>query len=74
MSDPQPSHFLVWCPARGAPSRKHDTIEDATQEATRLATNNAGHDFFVLEAVRRVRVMTPVTIEDFLTGDDRIPF
>jgi len=39
----------------GEPSFRHSTEEDAVREAERLAFNNPGVNFFVLEATLAVR-------------------
>jgi len=63
--------FLVWNPNNQSPPRhRHDTLEDATAEARRLAELNAGQEFIVLAAVRSAKRSDPVTITNF----DDIPF
>ena len=56
--------YVVWCPTRGAPTVRHRTRADATAEATRLARNNPGEDFFVLATLSRV-AKTDVVVLDF---------
>lgn len=72
---PPQSFFIVWCPAgHYPPSVRHETLEDASAEAARLAGNNPGKEFFVLAARRRVMVPPAVIVEDFADYDDGIPF
>lgn len=55
----------------GGPTRKHDTLESAQNEAARLATEQ-GHRFVVLEAVKAcTRTGYPVAWED---AEVEIPF
>lgn len=42
--------WLVWNAAAGVPRVKHTTEEAAYAEAQRLAANNPGKHFYVLEA------------------------
>lgn len=74
MAEPPPSFFLVWNPQGRNPAFRHPDETAATNEAIRLAKSNPDQDYFVIEVLRRVRVHSPVEIEEFLTGDDRIPF
>ena len=46
--------YLVWNPAKGSPSMRHDTIDDARAEAKRLASKEQGIEFFVLRAVEGI--------------------
>lgn len=48
--------WLVWNPQGCAPQRRHDTEEDASHEAERLARLNRGARFIVLRPVREVVV------------------
>ena len=46
-----PTFFLVWSPAgRTPPSKRHVTEAAARQEAERLAAENPGSEFYVLQA------------------------
>lgn len=65
--------FIVWNPEGQNPRVCHDRFDLAANEAQRLALANPGHDFFVMQAHRRVSTPRPVEIEDFDTGDG-IPF
>lgn len=70
------SFFLVWNPEGRNPRYRHDTLDGATEEATRLAKANPGVEFYVLETIRKVRVVSPVEVTHFAleSFDDRIPF
>jgi len=54
------SIYFVWCPAAGAPTKKHGDILDAQAEALRLCKlpENHGREFFVLRAIESVRYAT----------------
>jgi hypothetical protein len=43
--------FLVWNPARGLPTRSHNTLESAAAEAFRLWNANPGQRFYVMAPV-----------------------
>lgn len=43
--------WLVWSPRGGKSRRRHRTFEAATAEAQRLAEQNHGRHFYVLEVV-----------------------
>ena len=63
MSDPhvEPPFWLVWDPQSRTPSFRHLHERDAAAEATRLAREHPGHDFYVLEPIsvtKRVDVVT----------------
>ena len=47
---------MVWNPDRYTPTRKHDAIDKANREAERLARENQGQTFIVLESVLAVVV------------------
>lgn len=57
--------WMVWCENGGRPTFKHWERANAEREAERLARENEGHLFYVLEAVaaKRVKVLEP-PIED----------
>lgn len=76
MSSPTDSgpFWVVWCPSYGPPTVRHARKSDAVSEARRLATNNAGRDFYVLCAVSVSRRMEPVETTDFDVFDAEIPF
>jgi hypothetical protein len=46
--------WLVWCVEGGAPTYKHMDHESACNEAERLARNNPGKRFEVMERVSSV--------------------
>lgn len=60
--------WMVWSPQGRAPTKVHQTLGSATNEAERLARNNPGNQFYVLQALemrevndmRRVRLSMPV--------------
>ncbi len=43
--------YVVWCPLKGLPKVRHSSKELAEKEALRLAINNPGFSFFVLESL-----------------------
>lgn len=47
--------YLVWCDGGGIPTAKHLSHSSACNEAERLAKNNSGKVFHVLECVTSVR-------------------
>lgn len=46
-----PPFWLVWDPQGRSPSRQHPNERSAMDEATRLAREHPGHDFYVLEPI-----------------------
>jgi hypothetical protein len=56
--------WLVKNTSGGAAQKMHGTIEEAREEAKRLAAQNNGHTFVVAEAVEAYR-QKPVEIERF---------
>jgi recombination protein RecT len=68
------SFFIVWNPEGQRPPKfRHGTFGQASGEATRLARENPGAEFFVMEAKRSVRVRD-LQVTDFASNDDVIPF
>lgn len=70
--------WVVWNPESGPPSFRHRSRNEARSEATRLARQNPGQEFFVLAAIGRAHRPEP-TIFQTLTppsgvDDDEIPF
>lgn len=66
-------YFIVWCPHSPTPPRhKHASYEQAEAEAHRLARNNPGKDFVVLQA--RWRVLISETSTTSFMYEDDIPF
>jgi hypothetical protein len=55
--------YLVWNPARGIPTFKHWTYEDATTEAERLANKHPGEHFYVLKTIEMVQTQNVVRKE-----------
>jgi hypothetical protein len=47
--------WMLWNPQGRAPTFKHETLEDARKQAEKLARNNNGETFYVLEAISYVR-------------------
>ncbi len=52
--------YLVWNEQGSCPTYKHPSLEDAEREATRLAKQNPGCKFHVLESVSTLEVPDPV--------------
>ena len=50
MSAEHSQFWMVWNPARHAPTKRHPSQASAITEAERLARANPGESFFVLEA------------------------
>lgn len=50
--------WMVWCEGRGAPQKKHTSLETAKMEAARLATNQPNFTFYVLQTVGEVKTKT----------------
>ena len=46
--------YVVWNPLHGVPTVKHASIEEAREEAKRLAIRNGVQEFFILQAVEGV--------------------
>ena len=62
--------WMVWNPQRSAPRMKHFTRDSAINEAKRLARENPGEEFVVLQSVgsaRRVDI-------DFVEHSAPLPF
>lgn len=74
MSDNEP-FWMVYGLHQGAPTVMHYTREIAEAEAKRLARNNPGIQFFVLEAVSRAeKIDVQFTRIDRRYLDDGVPF
>lgn len=56
--------YLVWNEQGSCPTYKHPCFADAKHEAARLAKQNPGHKFHVLESLSTLEVPDPV-IETF---------
>jgi hypothetical protein len=68
------SFFIVWNPkGQRPPTFRHGTFGQASNEATRLARENPGADFFVMVAKRSLKVRD-LLVTDFASNDDGIPF
>lgn len=67
------SFFLVWSPTgTNPPKYRHETFASADTEAERLAKCSGRAEFYVLEAVRKVKCVV-VERTDF-ERDDGVPF
>ena len=60
--------FLVWGRVKGLPNISHPTIEKARLEAWRLAMQNPGRSFLVMQAVDVRRLELPNTISPSPAG------
>ena len=66
--------WLVWNPSGFAPKFKHATHESAETEATRLARENPGKEFYVIMPVTKA-VRHDVVLERYVdAGFDDLPF
>jgi len=63
--------FVVWNPMGGNPTMRHPLEISARREAERLARQNPGQDFFVLEALT-VTAKNDVRTERL--GEHELPF
>ena len=65
--------YIIWNPDGARPPKfRHDTFVAARREAERLALENPGSQFFVMQAHCCVETSKPVEIEYFDT--DSVPF
>jgi hypothetical protein len=55
--------WFVWTKNRRPPRRMHDTLTSAAAEASRLAEQNPGRSFIVLQAVRKFWTDAPEATE-----------
>ncbi|MER1968416.1 hypothetical protein [Castellaniella sp. GW247-6E4] len=62
--------WMVWCPQGGTPQHKHTSLDSAVAEAKRLAAQNTGREFVVLQSVG---VAKRVDVE-FTQHHNPIPF
>lgn len=53
--------WLVWAVDSGRPTQRHDSFNNASSEAKRLARANTGTEFVVLEAKAGFRISEPLT-------------
>lgn len=67
----KPPFYLVWNPAGRSPQFRHCSIASARTEAERLAKENPGLEFFVLEPTHRI-VRADVVVTQYVT--DNCPF
>jgi hypothetical protein len=75
MSGKKDTFFIVSNPAGSRPPRyRHTEFARAKAEAARLARENPGQEFFVMEARLVARVNDPVVIEEFENFEDGMPF
>lgn len=52
--------WMIWNEGNNAPVVKHETLAKAKKEAERLATNNRGKKFVVLESLEFCEIKNPV--------------
>lgn len=71
---PKPVYFVVWCPAGGPPSVRHDTQDQATKEAERLARESPGREFVVLGALTQSQAAVPPVVTKPAERFEDIPF
>ncbi len=50
--------YLVWNPESGYTKFKHENYDSAHNEAERLAKENSGKEFYVLQTVERCKIKT----------------
>lgn len=56
--------WMIFCPQGTPPTKPHDALKDAELEARRLAAENPGKDFIVLEALEKFTLgVAPVECE-----------
>ncbi len=51
--------WVVWSDRMGIPTKKHDTEDEAKEEAKRLAVKHPDHEYFVLMSVGSWKIRTP---------------
>lgn len=61
--------WLVWNPARGMPTLRHESKTSARTEAERLALQHAGETFIVLESVGHYQTTKPVQFTKHVNGN-----
>lgn len=61
----QDTFYMVWSPQGGYPTHKHGSQAGAINEAERLARNNPGREFYILQALegRVVNDMQKITLD-----------
>lgn len=72
----QEQFWMVWNPMGWPPKFRHESEDSALREAKRLARNNPGQQFYVLEAVSGVE-KNDVTVNTYRANrpdDWDIPF
>ena len=57
--------WVIWNPQGRSPTVRHQYEHEARAEAQRLAKDNPGHSFIVLEARSSYQVRDPMTRVDF---------
>lgn len=63
--------WMVWCPSKKEPTKRHNSYSHAKSEAERLARDNPGLDYYVLESIAHAR-KSDVVVTKFPV--DPIPF
>lgn len=61
-------YYYVFSPQRHAPSRKHDTLEDAVKEAQRLCEMHPNQTFEVLQCVAITSAPKPQVSTFYMDG------
>jgi hypothetical protein len=51
--------WMVWCPQKGKPNKKHECLSEAKDEAKSLAKANPGYEFFVLNSIGSWMIREP---------------
>ncbi|MGH0004112.1 hypothetical protein ACQU0X_28910 [Pseudovibrio ascidiaceicola] len=75
MSAKEPRFWMVWNPQGSDPRYRHNTRRSADEEASRLARQNPGQEFFVLKAVGGSKAPHPTAEQIKITSStDEIPF
>lgn len=63
--------YYVYCPSTGYTKFKHEELDNAMQEAERLARLNRNQEFVILKEVSKCKV-SDIVWEDL--SEDGIPF
>lgn len=74
MSHASRKFWMVWRLNWSPPCAKHSTEESAIREAERLARNNPGETFVVLEAMKARCVENMQRFDLAVDADDGVPF
>lgn len=69
--------FLVWSPELGSPACRHSSFASAKTEAKRMAAQNRGERFYVLNTIGNALVSNDswtLSNEGFYECDEELPF